>query len=360
MTRKKLPPKTRLAATKKSRQPSTALAHKKLKAALKRQIRESRPWHRRILLHPLSVLVLLCAGIFVVGLSFRAAADSYTVNGKIPAAPLGQGAVITSPADGAVITQVPINVSGTCPANSYVKLTRNGTFSGVASCTNDGTFQIQTDLFVGRNDLTAQDYNVTDDPGPTTPPITVTYNPPAAPQTTSETPAGSGTAPAPLVLISDYRYQAFLVNTNITWKLSVQGGEAPYTITTDWGDGEKSTQTVESGPAFELNHIYTQPGYYVLIIRAVDASGSSTMLQLDTLVREPGTAGTTFQSTPSTTTTQTPPPSFWQSLTSPHGLLKVAVPTVSATGLTALGFFFGERQEYLSLLRKHGLRPWHR
>ncbi len=66
-------------------------------------------------------------------------------------------------------------VSGTCPPSSYVKLNRNGSFSGVGTCSGN-TFQIQTDLSGGANALTAQVYNLTDNEGPAGSSITVYYD----------------------------------------------------------------------------------------------------------------------------------------------------------------------------------------
>jgi hypothetical protein len=53
-------------------------------------------------------------------------------------------------------------------------------FAGTDTCTS-GVFQISLDLTPGDNLLQAQDYNITNAPGPASPPVTVTYTPPVSP-----------------------------------------------------------------------------------------------------------------------------------------------------------------------------------
>ncbi len=146
-------------------------------------IRADRSWHQRILLHPLSMFALLVVGVLMVGLTMRAAADDYSVQATVSAPPLAAGALISIPSNNQIFSNHPIDVSGSCPNDSYIKLSRNGMFSGVAIC-NNGSFKITTDLFAGQNDLQAQDYTITDEPGPSTAVVRVTYQPPASAGTT--------------------------------------------------------------------------------------------------------------------------------------------------------------------------------
>src|SRR5690348_11337747 len=59
------------------------------------RIRRAQPVHKRVLLHPASVMCLLVAGVFIAGWTLHAAAASYGVTAKVPAPPLTDGAVIT-------------------------------------------------------------------------------------------------------------------------------------------------------------------------------------------------------------------------------------------------------------------------
>ena len=118
-------------------------------AALKGRVRAAQPLHIRFALHPLTVFMLMLTGVIIAGWTVYAGAASYTVNAKVPAPPLTEGAVITSPADGTVTAANSIVVSGTCPSDSYITLSRNNLFSGVSVCDADNTFTISTALSPG-------------------------------------------------------------------------------------------------------------------------------------------------------------------------------------------------------------------
>ncbi|MGC1177040.1 MAG: hypothetical protein WA843_03120 [Candidatus Saccharimonadales bacterium] len=150
--------------------------------AAKRRLRRNRPLHHRLFLHPASLLLLLCVGVLLGGLTFRTAADTIVVTGKVLAPLPPTAATLDSPADQTHFTSRPITVTGTCPENTYVKLLRNGNLSGVAICGGGvTTYAIQTDLSLGTNVLVAQVYNVTDQPGPPSTSITVFYDTPPQP-----------------------------------------------------------------------------------------------------------------------------------------------------------------------------------
>src|SRR6185437_8114462 len=70
------------------------------RAAIKRRVRRQSPLHKRIILHPLSVMIVLCAGVFITGWTYQVVADYYSLTAKVAAPALTQPAVITSPVDG--------------------------------------------------------------------------------------------------------------------------------------------------------------------------------------------------------------------------------------------------------------------
>lgn len=147
----------------------------------KRKVRDNRPLHRIIAFHPINFLFLLCAGVLLAASTFSATAASYSVNGEvlapIPTAP----AVITNPTDNQQLSPQVQTVSGTCPADTYVKVSDNSAVAGIAVCDQNGAFTISLSLSSGLNVLTAQDYNVTDNPGPSSSPVDVYYYPPMPP-----------------------------------------------------------------------------------------------------------------------------------------------------------------------------------
>ncbi|MFI5271315.1 MAG: hypothetical protein ACHQT9_04720 [Candidatus Saccharimonadales bacterium] len=349
------------------------------KLAIKRIIRQKRAIHRKLLLHPVTVLILLCAVVFVATWTFGTSADNYTVSATIQAAPLTEGAVITDPADGQTTTSSPTTVSGSCPTGSYVKLSDNNLFSGVDLCRVDNTFHITTSLFLGSNSLKAQDYNITDAPGPSTTGITVTYNQPippspspanpstpAAPIISSSTEKVTDSQSNPLILQTDFQYNTSTTGTQFVWQLDVGGGTAPYIVTVDWGDGSSSTYTFTTDPIFTIAHTYTKIGYYPIKVASVDAAGQKRVLQLATVVRKPGSPVIV----PPAATTQTPKPGIGHTsdlsllngvvnkfeLTS-KSWLWVAWPSLIIVSLMVVSFWLGERQEKKLLFRKVSHRP---
>jgi hypothetical protein len=318
------------------------------KVLAKRKVRRAQPVHKRILLHPVTILILLCTGVFIVGWTYQVIAANFTVNADVPALPLEEGATITYPQDGATITTTPITVSGLCPDGSYIKLYDNGLFSGVDWCSPSGAFQIETDLFNGKNTLLAEDFNVTDEQGPVTPSVSVTYQPATGSRGSS---IAANPAP-PLLLTSDFHYQTFLVGSNFTWPIGIQGGTPPYDVTTDWGDGQTSTATYAKAMVFQITHQYKGQGYYVIKVYATDSGGDQRLLQLATLVKLPGAVGvisTTNHGSTAGSAKQNPLITFFAGT---GGWLWLAWPSFIIVLLMMLSFWLGERQEYQDLLRK--------
>ncbi|HSX29822.1 MAG TPA: PKD domain-containing protein [Candidatus Saccharimonadales bacterium] len=181
---------------KRASQKKPGLLHAWLKKSAKK--RAKRPVHKQVLLHPVTVMVLLCVGVLLAGSTFKGLAADLDVTAIVPAELPTDPAVITDPVDGQHFTSEPVIVSGTCPSGSYVKLYRNNAFSGVVQCDVSLTFQITTNLSVGANILDPKVYNFTGQEGPAGTPITVYYDvtsmPPPAPE---DFPAGSSASIPP-------------------------------------------------------------------------------------------------------------------------------------------------------------------
>ena len=91
------------------------------KSSLKKKLaKQARPIHKKLALHPLSLLFMLCLGVLLVMSTVNAVADSYTVSAVVPLppAPLSP-AVIVSPTDGESLSADVVNVTGTCPTDQY-------------------------------------------------------------------------------------------------------------------------------------------------------------------------------------------------------------------------------------------------
>ncbi|HMH70165.1 MAG TPA: hypothetical protein VK502_02105 [Candidatus Saccharimonadales bacterium] len=277
----------------------TKPAQKKVHMRSKRQ---SRPLHKKLFLHPLTILLLLCAGVLLAGATFQSHAADLEVSATVPAPIPTSPAIITSPSDQQHFTDSLITVSGTCPADSYVELYNNSQFSGVSQCVG-GAFSIQTSLVVGANVLQAKVYNITDNEGAVSAPITVHYDPPSPvsppaslPENTV-TPNNPDTSPPnvslpllpapPLTGTTDYHYQALYPGQQWSWNIGLAGGRGPYTITIDWGDGTTTTIGPDDKTTYTLTHIYKSPGTYHPIITITDQSGQIITLQLLAIVKPP-------------------------------------------------------------------------
>lgn len=124
---------------------------------------------------------LIISGLLLIGyisttfLSKESQAETLQVTATVPAPLPTTPAIITSPFDQEHVTTSPIVVSGTCGDGAYVTLHNNGAFAGVGSCAS-GTFTIQISLTPGANQLQARVYNITDNEGPQSSPITVYYD----------------------------------------------------------------------------------------------------------------------------------------------------------------------------------------
>lgn len=190
------------------------------------------------------------------------------LQGKISAPPPTTGAVISLPRNGQGFTAVPIDVSGICPDGLLVKLFKNNVFSGSQQCAN-GSFSIRTDLFTGTNELIARVYDSLDQPGPDSPTVTVSFN---------DNRQGAGSR---VTLTTNFAKRGANPGETLTWPIILSGGEGPYAISSDWGDGKAPDLKSQQFPgAFDINHVYDSPGVYNIIIKATDKNGTSAFLQL--------------------------------------------------------------------------------
>jgi hypothetical protein len=309
--------------------------------------------------YPVLIMMLLCVGVFlgswthmVTAVTFSKS-DSYTVNARVPGPAPTVAATIDSPKDGEKFTSTPISVSGTCPTDTYVVLYRNNFMSGVALCDALGKYHLTSDLFVGRNDLKATVFNFTDVAGPDSDIVTVYYNPPAP--VTNPEPSGSGggstSKPSspnakPLLLKSDFSFQGYYIGSEIAWQLIIEGGDAPYAVAVDWGDGTRGLVSRSAAGSFVFKHTYKKSGgyhgSYVPIFTATDANGQETSLQLLAVVTNrpsPQPAATTGGG------------NTLSGLASIGGenvarFLKYIWPSYAIVVLMLISFWLGERREY--------------
>jgi len=308
--------------------------------------------------YPLMAFLFLCAGAFLIACTFGVSAEDVLVTASIKAPPISSPAIITSPPDGSHFSAVPVTVTGSCPPNAaYIEIFRNGFMGGSAICTSSSTFEVQTDLFPGANQLTAHSFNSTDDQGPVSAKVTVFYDvpqtpavPPGSPivsQPNGVTPKPSG---QPLALKTAFVYKGYYVNQPIEWPLEIGGGTAPYAFNIDWGDNSNNVISRKDAGQFNISHTYTKPGAYKgnykIRVQSSDFVGNYAYMEFFVLVNAKNnqdTIGSIYSK---------PPPS----INNLRGLLWVAWPAYATIFLLAVSFKLGEREELLILKRRGHLK----
>lgn len=257
--------------------------------------------------YPSLIFLLLLAGILIFSITLNVFADTLSVSAKVPGPAPTTTAVITSPTNGQHFSAIPITVSGTCPYNPQnrllIKLYRNNVFSGSTFCQADSRFSLVTDLFIGGNDLVAREVDNINQAGPDSAVVKVYYDPPA-PQlspsggSTQTTPGGNGSLVSQLVLTSNQIYRGFYVGEEIDWPIDISGGQTPYAISVDWGDGQTYVISRNLPGRFIIKHVYdrssNQQTGYRIIIQAADANSNHAQLQLVVIIADPSVAKSVF------------------------------------------------------------------
>lgn len=215
-------------------------------------------------------IALFALAVAITTFPVQAAQESGSVGleGKISSPPPTTPATISFPRDGAVITDLPVTVTGICPNGLLVKLFKNNVFAGSGQC-NNGSFSIQIDLFSGRNELVARVYDELDQAGPDSNIVTVTF------------PFTGFSTGSRISLTSSFAKKGANPGQKLVWPITLTGGTGPYAITVDWGDGKTPDIISQAFPGtFNIEHIYDAPGVYNVVVRATDKDNNVAFLQL--------------------------------------------------------------------------------
>ncbi len=325
--------------------------------------------------YPTMAMLLLLVGVLLGNMGQVASALTLTGSGsyQVTAAYLGPppatAATIVAPVDGSHVKATPITVSGSCPTNSYVTLTRNGVTSGTAICGPLNTYSLQTDLFSGDNALQAHVYSKFDVAGPVSTTAIVTYDVPLAITPTpnpTPTPASStpGTPPTttgfgtnaprstpavtdtpiaqPLLLKTNFKYVGHALGQPVSYQFEVVGGAAPYAVSINWGDGSTKTLSLTAGGPFSVSHTYDKASQYQnsyrIVASAGDAAGGQTLLQMLAIINDRPTVPLGS----ATGNGGQPGLGFMQQL---HNALKYIWPVYGVTVLMIASFWLGELRE---------------
>lgn len=193
---------------------------------------------------------------------------SVGVEGTIPANPPTQAPTINVPGNGQSFSTLPITVGGLCKTDLLVEVFKNNVFAGSVICVQ-ASYSMQIDLFDGRNDLVARQYDALNQASPDSNIVTVNF---------SSGFVGGGPR---ISLTTIYAKRGADPGTILSWPITLSGGKGPYAISIDWGDKSKADLISRAEPGnIELQHTYDKSGIYNIIIKATDANGQSAFLQL--------------------------------------------------------------------------------
>jgi hypothetical protein len=311
--------------------------------------------------HGALLLILAMAGaILTLGLatiqtnalsSSQSVTVTATVNGHAPTV----GAIITSPADQTKTNVQQQDVSGTCPTGTYVAVYHQGTSAGSTTCTDTGTFTVTVQLSPGVNMLQAQDYDINNQPGPTTDPISVEYIPPPQPTAPVQPSVTIDKTIIPLAVpkpvdnpcFNDPQQQTPLKNqVSLTVScmtkdvyigqpvyvpVSINGGSPPYALTIDWGDDSADDLHSFSSPGnYIVDHVFRTPQIKKLSLRVADANGTTYAIQ--TVVQVNGSSTTTNNTSPVTQLADTTKSSWLDS----------TIPIYGGLAILVFGFWIGD------------------
>ena len=181
------------AIVRKAKKPSTASSRSRKKVVL---VHAKRPAlrhfrlienkhtfklvHLRHTSHLSLVVVLLVVGLFLYASGNMTQAQNQTGKGSIlvgaivPGPPPSLGATIKTPSNAAkLVGKVITEIKGTCQSNTFAVVRGNGLTIGSTNCAGDGTFNLQAQLQIGKNVLSALNYDNMNQPGPVTPEVIV-------------------------------------------------------------------------------------------------------------------------------------------------------------------------------------------
>jgi hypothetical protein len=299
----------------------------------------------------------------LIALSWEASAAEYVVTAEVKGVTPTEPAVITSPTEGQSFSNYLQNVSGTCPDNAnYVEIVDNNFMNGTAICSAGNTFELSVSLFSGANQLIAEAFDITNDEGPASIPVNVTYSPPAVvtpvvvapvspspitaiPTTPSPVTPKTYTGP-PLEISATFTYQGYFVGQTFNWPFQVIGGVPPYAIDIEWGDGTNTLISSKTDAEFSPTHVYNTAGgfkgSYTIKVYISDSIGNTAYYQAFVIINAgkaptkhvlPAISSTTFSK-----------------------IEKVLWPVYGIALLMVISFWLGEREEFSVLGRRHKLR----
>lgn len=233
----------------------------------------------------------LCAVLTAVSIVLMGAAPStvsaasYDVTASIPYPAPTTAAIIDPSLDGKDSPVDLFTVFGTCehlsPA-SIVSLWRGLQLLGSVNCEPSGTFSLVITLISGANTIIARTSSLSENYGPDSTPVTISYTPPLVVnpgQPTNTPPKTAQPSTDPLFVTSPTPFEILHEDKGVTIKIVVSGGKGPYNISVNWGDGSTETSVVADIGSFSFKHVYEENGIYKVVATVTDVLGESKVYQ---------------------------------------------------------------------------------
>ena len=196
----------------------------------------------------LLVLVLACCCVLLtqhtVSADDTGGVQTFAV---VPAPIYKNGPTMSNVQNGQLFrTTDPAVVSGSCPGRSLVEIFKNDVMAGAVLC-NGGSYQLSISLFNGSNTLITRAYNPNGIPSPDSAPVTVRL-----------IAVGNlfGNAGLPFYVSADQKYEAAKTGDQLSWLLTLSGGQAPYAVSVNWGDGKSDLFSRTTAGSYNLSHAY--------------------------------------------------------------------------------------------------------
>lgn len=271
--------------------------------------------HGFLLIALLFTGILLFSNLGVLRAYGLTSDGSVNVSVSIYGDPPTEGAVILFPETDTETDHRYIAVTGTCPDQTLVSIYRNGDFAGSTICDAD-EFSVTIQLVADTNVLQAQNYDGANQPGPTTSQVVITYNPPVPtqlsvnpevdaevattpdhvkkdptpviPAPTAPQPSAnpcfnldaktSSQANGPMISVGCIHRNIYAGET-LSLPLLIKGGQAPYALSIDWGDGKQDLLSISDSSERSLEHTYSVSGFHQITLNATDVLGATARTQ---------------------------------------------------------------------------------
>ncbi len=270
-------------------------------------------------------LILAVLGVFLYSCSDYTSAMS--INGGVnigvvvPGSAPSVGAEITSPSDGMIMTDIRSTlVIGTCPINTIVVVKNNDVLSGSTNCDEIGKFNLNVELTLGDNLLSAMVYDNLNQAGPITGPVKVivqkivtpgvivpekdplTPTLPDNPSIIPSLPTNPSVTPVESNECNDYKVtdlpqsdtphvsvvcipRLFGPNINKVMGVLVWGGQAPYALSVDLGDNsDTSLRSFASSGYYRVAFKYKTAGKYSVAVKITDHKSQTASVQAAVVV----------------------------------------------------------------------------